>query len=106
TILSRIVRLAYRQQVTSADLQALLTFFDAGRRDGGNFDGGIQFALERVLVDPDFLLRVHRDSPAKTNHRLSDLEVASRLSFFLWASIPAERLLTLAWPGQPTSPPM
>src|SRR5204863_7845238 len=59
-ILSRIARLAYRRPVTKADVQTLLEFFDTGRRDGGNFDSGVQFALERILVDPDFLLRVHR----------------------------------------------
>ena len=97
-ILSRMARLAYRRPVTKADVQTLLEFFDTGRQDGGSFDSGIQFALERVLVDPDFLLRVHRDprgktSASKTPYRLSDLEVASRLSFFLWSSIPDERLL-------------
>ena len=60
-ILSRIARLAYRRPVTNRDAQTLLEFFDEGRRDGGSFDAGIQFALERMLVDPDFLLRVHRD---------------------------------------------
>src|SRR5437899_8450898 len=60
-ILSRLARLAYRRPVTKADSRTLLEFFDIGRRDGGSFDHGIQFALERVLVDPDFLLRVHRD---------------------------------------------
>ena len=61
-ILSRMARLAYRRPVTNADVQTLLEFFDrAAERDGGSFDAGIQFALERMLVDPDFLLRVHRD---------------------------------------------
>ena len=84
----------------------------SGRRDGGSFDAGIQFALERMLVDPDFLLRVHRDPPARrpesggVRYRLSDLEVASRLSFFLWSSIPDERLLDLAERGQLTRPAM
>jgi hypothetical protein len=91
-ILSRIARLAYRRPVTPADVRTLLAFFDDGRRDGGNFDAGIQFALERVLVDPDFLLRVHRDPSGRTAsasaYRLSDLDVASQLSFFLWSSIP------------------
>lgn len=64
-ILSRIARLAYRRPVTKADVQTLLQFFDSGRRDGENFDAGIQFALERMLVDPDFLLRVHRP-PARS----------------------------------------
>src|SRR5207342_3355881 len=60
TILSRVARLAYRRPVTSRDVQALVEFFDNGRRDT-TFDAGIQFALERMLVDPDFLLRIHRD---------------------------------------------
>jgi hypothetical protein len=104
-ILSRIARLAYRRPATRADEQTLLKFFDDGRREGGSFDSGIQFALERVLVDPDFLLRVHRDAAGSKPgaSRLSDLEVASRLSFFLWASIPDDRLLSLAERGQLTS---
>jgi mono/diheme cytochrome c family protein len=108
TILSRIARLAYRRPVTSADVQTLLDFYDSGRRDAGSFDAGIQFALERVLVDPDFLLRVHRDPAAQkagnAAYALSDIEVASRLSFFLWGSIPDERLLDLAERGQLTRP--
>jgi hypothetical protein len=109
-------RLAYRRPVTKADTATLLKFFADGRRDGGSFDAGIQFALERVLVDPDFLLRVHRDPPAapqaagspkpRGSYPLSDLEVASRLSFFLWSSIPDERLLDLAERGQLTRPPV
>jgi len=103
-ILSRVARLAYRRPATAADVQTLVAFFERGRRDGGSFDEGIQFALERVLVDPDFLLRVYRDrqstvasgvSRAKA-YPLSDLELASRLSFFLWNSIPDDRLLEAA----------
>jgi len=105
-ILSRIARLAYRRPVTKADLQTLLGFFTSGRQDSGSFDAGIQFALERVLVDPDFLLRVHRDPPSSKEaaYRLSDTEIASRLSFFLWSSIPDERLLDLAERGQLSRP--
>jgi Protein of unknown function (DUF1592)/Protein of unknown function (DUF1588)/Protein of unknown function (DUF1585)/Protein of unknown function (DUF1587)/Protein of unknown function (DUF1595)/Planctomycete cytochrome C len=107
-IISRLARLAYRRPVTSADMQTLMKFYDDGRRDGGTFEAGVQFALERMLVDPDFLLRVYRDpKPASSNgraqlqlrnepYRLSDLELASRLSFFLWSSIPDDQLLTLA----------
>ena len=98
-ILANMARHAYRRPVTSADTKTLLEFFDSGRRDSGSFDGGIQFALERLLVDPDFLLRVHRDPL-----RLNDIEVASRLSFFLWSSIPDDRLLGLAERGQLTNP--
>jgi len=97
TILSRMARLAYRRPATKADTDTLLEFFDKGRQDGGSFDSGIQFALERMLVDPDFLLRVVRDPAAKSGaYRLSDVELASRLSFFLWSSIPDDHLLALA----------
>src|SRR5262249_26230232 len=96
-ILSRLARLAYRRPATEKDVRTLMEFFANGREDGGSFDSGIQFALERLLVDPDFLLRVHRDPPnmasGETAYPLSDIEVASRLSFFLWSSIPDERLL-------------
>ncbi len=106
TILSKMARLAYRRPVTKADVNTLLEFFDNGRKDGGSFDAGIQFALERMLVDPDFLLRVHRDpsTTASAPYRMSDLELASRLSFFLWSSIPDDRLLTLAEHGELKNP--
>jgi mono/diheme cytochrome c family protein len=110
-ILSRIARRAYRRPVTKGDVQTLVEFFDAGRHDGGSFDSGIQFALERILADPDFLLRVHRDPRApgeggqgESGYRLGDIELASRLSFFLWSSIPDERLLDLAEHGKLTDP--
>ncbi|HKE85134.1 MAG TPA: DUF1592 domain-containing protein [Vicinamibacterales bacterium] len=113
-ILSRMARLAYRRPATKADLETLMTFFDQGRRDGASFDAGVQFALERVLVDPDFLLRVRRDRsgppkggpyvPQGVPYALTDLEVASRLSFFLWNSIPDERLLDVAERGELTKP--
>jgi hypothetical protein len=97
TILSKVARRAYRRPVADADLDGLLAFFDRGRQDGQSFEAGIQLALERLLVDPDFLLRVYRDPSTREGaYRLSDLEVASRLSFFLWSSVPDERLLDLA----------
>jgi cytochrome c553 len=105
TILSRMARLAYRRPATKADTETLLEFYDKGRQDGGSFDNGIQFALERMLVDPDFLLRVIRDPAAKQAvYRLSDIELASRLSFFLWSSIPDDHLLTLAEHKQLSNP--
>jgi Protein of unknown function (DUF1592)/Protein of unknown function (DUF1588)/Protein of unknown function (DUF1585)/Protein of unknown function (DUF1587)/Protein of unknown function (DUF1595)/Planctomycete cytochrome C len=106
SILSRVARLAYRRAVTPADVQTLLTFFDAGQRDGGTFDSGIQFALERMLVDPDFLLRVyHEPAAVKAGpYRLSDIELASRLSFFIWSSIPDDRLIDLAARGELSKP--
>jgi mono/diheme cytochrome c family protein len=103
-ILSRIARLAYRRPAAPSDVQTLLQFFANGRREGGSFDAGIQFALERVLLDPDFLLRVHRDRSARGPYRLGDLELASRLSFFLWNSIPDERLLDSAERNQLSNP--
>jgi hypothetical protein len=107
-ILSRIARLAYRRPAMPADVHTLIEFFDRGRREGGSFDEGVQFALERVLVDPDFLLRVYRDpASARTSttpYRLSDLELASRLSFFLWNSIPDEGLLDAAAQGRLARP--
>jgi mono/diheme cytochrome c family protein len=107
-IVSRLARLAYRRPVNAADMQTLMSFYEDGRREGGTFDAGVQFALERMLVDPDFLLRVYRDPKPSTRpstqpsalssqpYRLSDLELASRLSFFLWSSIPDDPLLNLA----------
>jgi hypothetical protein len=105
-ILSRIARRAYRRPATSAETKTLLEFFSRGRRTGGSFEAGIQLALERVLIDPGFLLRVYRNegTSATQTYRLSDFEVASRLSFFLWSSIPDDRLLDLAARKQLTTP--
>jgi len=105
-ILRKIARLAYRRPATTRDVQTLAEFYDTGRQEGASFDDGIQFALERMLVDPDFLLRVHRVPAANSQktYRLSDIELASRLSFFLWSSIPDDRLLTLAERGQLNNP--
>ena len=96
-VLSKMARLAYRRPVAAADVATLTEFFDSRRLEGGDFDEGIQFALERMLVDPDFLLRVHS---AASDARARDLELASRLSFFLWSSIPDDRLLSLAERGE------
>ena len=107
-ILTTVARRAYRRPVTAADRESLLAFFDAGRREGGSFEAGIQYGLERILVDPDFLLRVYRepiDLPrSQRAYRLSDLEIASRLAFFVWSSIPDDRLLELAERGQLAEP--
>ena len=105
-ILGNLARRAYRRPVDDKDIEALLDFFRAGRRDGG-FDDGIQFALERMLVDPEFLFRIERDpgnvAPG-TPYRLDDLELASRLSFFLWSSIPDDELLEAAADGRLRDP--
>ena len=97
-ILSTLARRAYRHPASEPDVAELLAFYDAGRAEGG-FDGGIQRALARLLVSPQFLFRIERD-PAPvapgSAFRLSDLELASRLSFFLWSSIPDDELLDVA----------
>jgi mono/diheme cytochrome c family protein len=106
TILSSLVRRAYRRPVTDADVERLLPFYNAGWSEGG-FDRGIQKALERVLVSPQFLFRIEHDPgnlPPGTPYRISDLELASRLSFFLWSSIPDAELLDAAIAGTLKSP--
>jgi mono/diheme cytochrome c family protein len=102
TILATLARRAYRGDVAKEDLQTLQEFYERGRRDGGSFDAGIDLALRRLLASPKFLVRVERDPatvPAGTAYRLSDLEAASRLSFFLWSSIPDDTLLDVAGKG-------
>ena len=94
-ILTALARRAYRRPVNDADLVPLMKFFTAGRADGGSFDSGITLALTGILVSPDFLFRTEHSSG-----RLSDPELASRLSFFLWSSIPDEELLHVAETGR------
>ena len=105
-ILTTLARRAYRRPVTDDDIDLLRGFYHAGRRDG-SFDAGIQRALEMILVDPEFLFRFERDpadvAPA-TAYRLSDVELASRLSFFLWSSIPDDELLNVAVAGDLREP--
>jgi len=100
-ILGGLARSAYRRPATPGDVQVLFGFYKNARADRG-FDGAIQVALERLLVDPDFLFRVERD-PARTApgavYRVDDLALASRLSFFLWSSVPDDQLLHLAEKG-------
>jgi hypothetical protein len=107
SIMSALARRAYRRPVNTADVDVLLTFYDAGRRDepDGGPEAGIQRALERLLVDPEFLFRVEHDPVgAAPPSRVSDLELASRLSFFLWSSIPDDALLDLASRKQLSEP--
>ncbi len=106
-ILTRMARRAYRRSATDDEVRILLGFYGMGREDGGSFEEGIQFALERLLASSSFLLRVYREPPGLSPgdvYRLSDIELASRLSFFLWSSIPDELLLDLAENGQLTDP--
>ena len=100
-ILSTLARRAYRRPATSDDVETLLAFYQRGRAEG-TFDTGIRAALERLLVSPDFLFRIEADPAGVapgTAYRLSDIELASRLSFFLWSSIPDDELLDLATGG-------
>ena len=105
-ILSSLARRAYRRPVTSDDVLTLLRFYRAGR-SRGDFETGIQSAVERILVDPEFLFRIEHE-PATAGpsaaFQLSDVELASRLSFFLWSSIPDDELLEVAVDGKLKNP--
>ena len=100
-ILTTLLRRAYRRNVTAEDLRRTRQFYEAGRKER-DFDRGIQRALERVLVSPQFLFRIEQEpagaAPGSV-YRVGDFELASRLSFFLWSSIPDEELLDAAAAG-------
>lgn len=101
-----LMRRAYRRPVTGADLQIPMKFYRDARSDGG-FEAGIEMALRSVLVSPEFLFRVEQDPPGtapNTAYLISDLELASRLSFFLWSSIPDDELLNAAIKGKLRAP--
>jgi hypothetical protein len=107
TILSGLTRLAYRRPVTSADIEVLLEFYEMGRADNGGFEGGIELALRRLLVSPEFLVRIEADPSGvepDAPYAVTDLELASRLSFFLWSSIPDDELLDVAERGALSQP--
>ncbi len=105
-ILSTLARSAWRRPVTDADIRPLMEFYQMGRADG-DFDAGIEFALRRMLASPSFIFRAERDpagvAPGKA-YRVSDLELASRLSFFLWSSVPDDRLIETARQGKLRNP--
>jgi len=115
-ILSTLARRAYRRPVNETDIRDLLPFYERGRKEGvpagtsaqaGSFDLGVQKALERLLVSSQFLFRIEREPAtvaAGTAYRVSDLELASRLSFFIWSSIPDEELLDAAAAGRLKDP--
>jgi hypothetical protein len=97
-ILATLMRRAYRRPVTDADVQKPMEFFRKARADG-DFDAGIETALSAVLVNPQFLFRIEPDPPGIVPHSaypIPDIQLASRLSFFLWSSIPDDELLDLA----------
>ena len=105
-ILSDLARRAYRRPVADADLADLMPFYNAGRKEG-DFDFGIQRAVERLLVSPQFLFRIEREPAGiarNTAFPVNNLELASRLSFFLWSSIPDDELLSAAINGTLKNP--
>jgi cytochrome c551/c552 len=105
-IIAGLARQAYRRPVAENDLESLLGFYQSGR-NGGNFDSGIRTALQAMIASPEFVFRFER-TPAGTapgkNFRISELELASRLSYFLWSSAPDEQLLAVASQGKLKDP--
>jgi hypothetical protein len=105
-IVTRLARYAYRRPATAQEIATLMSFFDRGRQEG-TFDDGVEYALRFLLASPQFLVRSEREPaglrPGQT-YRISDIELASRLSFFLWSSIPDEELITLATQGRLAQP--
>jgi hypothetical protein len=98
-ILTSLARSAYRRPVNASDTETLLSFYQAGRNRGGSFDTGIERALRLILSSPEFVFRFERDPSTVADgasYRINDLELAARLSFFLWSSIPDDQLLDLA----------
>jgi mono/diheme cytochrome c family protein len=98
-IVNKLAREAFRRPITPEDTEAIMSFYQQGHNEGGSFDSGIELALRRILADPQFVFRketVPENAKPGQPYRISDIELASRLSFFLWSSIPDEELLTLA----------
>jgi hypothetical protein len=101
SIVNRLGMMAYRRPLTDEDRAGLMSLYDAGRK-GGNFETGVRTALEGILASPDFVFRFEqapRDVAAGTNYKLRDIDLASRLSFFLWSAPPDRALLTAASQG-------
>ena len=106
-ILSTLARRAYRRSLTPQEVQNVIRAYDIARRDGRVFEEGIRFALQRILVSPHFLFRSEVDplnAEPDSAYRLGNREIASRLSFFLWSSIPDDELLDLAARGKLNEP--
>jgi cytochrome c5 len=106
-ILSNVARRAFRRPVTAVDIKRPIQFYNDARKEGGDFDSGIRAGLARILASPAFVFRAEEDPvslPAGAPHRVSDIELASRLSFFLWSSIPDDELLNLAVAGRLRDP--
>jgi mono/diheme cytochrome c family protein len=109
TIVSTLVKHAYRRPAMASDLTTLTEFYRSGRSDGGTFDDGIEAALQRVLADPEFVYRDEAEPASLASgktYRVGDLALASRLSFFLWSSVPDDELIDLAAQGKLKDPAM
>src|SRR6185503_17406575 len=101
-ILSRLARQAFRRPVAAEDMEGLMVQYQAGREEG-DFETGVRTALQAILADPEFVFRFERvphDVKPGQSYRISDLELASRLSYFLWSSTPDDQLLSLATQGK------
>jgi mono/diheme cytochrome c family protein len=101
-IVATLARRAFREPVAEPDLQRLMRFYESGRGNGG-FEAGVELAVQRILASPKFIFRVERDPEGAQPgglHQISDLELSSRLSFFLWSSVPDDELLNLASQGK------
>jgi mono/diheme cytochrome c family protein len=106
-IVSTLAKRAFRRPVTAADVNGLMQFYAGGRKEGGTFDEGVEVALQRILADPEFVYRREPEpaglAPGRT-YRITDLALASRLSFFLWSSIPDDELIDVAAQGRLKDP--
>jgi hypothetical protein len=106
-IFTNLTRRAYRRPVTAADVEAPMAFYKQTRDSNESFDAGIRAGVARVLASPSFLYRIERDPVgvrAGVGHQVSDVELASRLSFFIWSSIPDQTLMNLAVNGRLRQP--
>jgi hypothetical protein len=106
-IIANLTRKAYRRPSADSDVETLMSFYQSARNDGGSFENGIEMVLRRVLASPQFVYRFERDpagTPPDSLYRVGDTELASRLSFFLWSSLPDEALLNLAAQGKLKDP--
>jgi len=107
TIVSALVKHAFRRPATPNDLTTLMQFYKAGRGEGGSFDDGIEASLQRILADPEFVYREEAEPTtvaAGQTYRVNDLALASRLSFFLWSSVPDDELIDIAAQGKLKDP--
>ena len=107
TIAATLARRAFRRPSTPADLEALMALYTVGRGDGGTFDDGVEAIVQRILADPEFIYRGEREPAALAagkSYRINDLALASRLSFFLWSSIPDDTLIDIAAQGRLRNP--